>query len=254
MDLLETRADARRHPWELSRARAVETIVRRHAGGVVQSILDWGGGDAFTGRFLLDRLGAETLVGVDPHLTDQQRSAFANGDPRVVLVSRDDELPTRHFDLVLCCDVVEHVSDDAGLLETLRRSFLAQGGRLIVTVPAFQALFSAHDVALKHHRRYSLGEVENLLERTGFEVLGSGYLFGSLLPVRAVGKLLERRSASPSPDESIGLGRWRGGAVATRITGAVLSADNGMLLSLAALGIKLPGLSAWAACMPRSAH
>jgi SAM-dependent methyltransferase len=253
MDLLETRPDARRHPWELSRARAVETIARRHTGSAVRTILDWGCGDAFTGRYLLDHLGAESLVGIDPHLTDEQRGAFANGDPRIALIAREQEMPARRFDLVLCCDVIEHVSDDAELLETVRRSFLAPGGRLIVTVPAFQSLFSAHDVALKHHRRYSLGQLENVLDRSGFEVLGSGYLFGSLLPVRAVGKLFERRSASPPSDEAVGLGRWSGGTVPTRIAGAMLSADNSVLLSLAALGIKLPGLSAWAVSAPSAA-
>ena len=254
MDLLETQEGARRHPWELSRARAVEAIVRRHADAA-GAILDWGCGDAFTGRFLLDRLGAESLVGLDPHLTEEQRRAFAGGDRRVTLVSRNDELPGRRFDLVLCCDVIEHVSDDVGLLETVRGSFLAENGRLIVTAPAFQALFSAHDVALKHHRRYSLDELERVLGTAGFEVLGSGYLFGSLLPVRALGKLFERRRRSERSDDSIGLGRWRGGAVTTRTAEALLSTDNKLLLTLAALGIKLPGLSVWAACAPaRASH
>jgi SAM-dependent methyltransferase len=250
MDLLETREGALRHPWELSRARAVERIARRYTRGALARILDWGCGDAFTGRYLLDRLGAERLVGVDPHLTDAQRTLFTAGDPRITLTNREADLPTQTFDLILCCDVIEHVSEDRELLSTLRRDFLATSGRLIVTVPAFQALFSAHDVALRHYRRYSLGELERVLESAEFEVLGSGYLFGSLLPIRAAAKLFERPKSQVPSDESIGAGGWRRGAFVTRTAEAVLATDNALLMSFAALGLKLPGLSVWAACAP----
>jgi SAM-dependent methyltransferase len=250
MDLLETRNTGARHPWELSRARALENIARRFKGGSLARILDWGCGDAFTGRFLLDRLGAERLVGIDPNLTDDERVRFSEGDPRVTLTSHEADLPARAFDLILCCDVIEHVGDDRGLLSTLKRSFLTTTGRLIVTVPAFQALFSAHDVALKHHRRYSLGELERVLTSAEFEVLGSGYLFGSLLPIRAAGKLLERSSSQVPSNEPIGAGGWRHGPFVTRTTEAILATDNALLMSFAALGLKLPGLSVWAACAP----
>lgn len=250
MDLLETHAGALRHPWERSRARAVERIARRYARGAPARILDWGCGDAFTSRYLLDRLGAERLVGVDPHLTDEQRTLFSEGDPRVTLTNREADLPSQTFDLILCCDVIEHVGDDRALLSTLRRNFLATTGRLVVTVPAFQALFSAHDVALKHYRRYSLGELESVLESAEFEVLGSGYLFGSLLPIRAAGKLFERPKSQVPSDESIGAGGWRGGPLVTRAAEAFLVTDNALLMAFAALGLKLPGLSVWAACAP----
>jgi SAM-dependent methyltransferase len=251
MDLLETRGATRRHPWELSRARAVEQIVRRRVSRPVKSILDWGCGDVYTGRFLLDRLGAETLVGVDPHLTDVERARFADGDPRVRLFREAGELPDGGFDLLLLCDVIEHVPDEVALVEPLVRRFLADGGRVVVTVPAFQSLFSAHDVALKHYRRYRLSQLESVLERAGLAVLGSGYLFGALLPARAVGKLLST-VRPPSNDEAVGLGAWRGGELSSKLVTAVLSLDNSLLLGLAERGVKPPGLSVWASCEKRS--
>jgi len=251
MDLLETRGATRRHPWEISRARAVERIVRRRSVAPVKSILDWGCGDTYTGRFLLDRLGAETLVGVDPHLSDADRVRFSEGDPRVRLFSRADELPAARFDLLLLCDVIEHVPDDAALVGPLVRDFLADGGRVVVTVPAFQSLFSAHDVALKHYRRYRRSELESVLERAGLTVQGSGYLFGALLPARAVGKVLSALKP-PSDDAAVGAGGWRGGELATRLVTAALSFDNSVLLGLAERGVKPPGLSVWASCEKRS--
>ena len=252
MDLLETRNHARRHPWELSRAHAIEKVARRHSPFAVRSVLDWGCGDAFTGRFLLDALGASELVGVDPHLSEEQRTHFAQGDARVALYSDERELRGRRFDVVLCLDVVEHVPDDAALLELIKRSFLADGGRLIVTVPAFQALFSTHDVALKHFRRYSLRQLENVLRRVDLEILGSGYLFSSLLPARVLGKLLERGAPTESSAASVGIGSWNGGPLTSRVVETVLSADNALLLSLSTLGVKVPGLSVWAACSSKS--
>jgi 2-polyprenyl-3-methyl-5-hydroxy-6-metoxy-1,4-benzoquinol methylase len=250
MDLLETPGATRRHPWEVSRARAVERIVRRSLSRPVKSILDWGCGDLYTGRFLLERLAAETLVGVDPHLTDAQRVSFAGNDSRIMLLREEREVPERRFDLLLLCDVIEHVDDDVALVEPLVRKLLADGGRVVVTVPAFQSLFSAHDVAVKHHRRYRLSQLESTLEQAGLAVLGSGYLFGSLLPARAISKLL---SAIPSNnDGAIGLGAWRGGEFTSKAVEALLTLDNSVLLSLAERGVKPPGLSVWASCEKRS--
>jgi SAM-dependent methyltransferase len=251
MDLLETRGATRRHPWEVSRARAVERIVTSRMDRPVRSILDWGCGDVFTGRFLLERLGAETLVGVDPHLSDAQRASFADGDPRVQLFRDETEVPERRFDLLLLCDVIEHVEDDVALLEPLAKRFLTDGGRVIVTVPAFQSLFSAHDVALKHYRRYRRAQLESVLEHAGLTVLGSGYLFGSLLPARLAGKLLSAIKPA-SEDETVGLGAWRGGKLSSKLLESLLSLDNSVLLGLAERGVKPPGLSAWALCERRS--
>jgi hypothetical protein len=69
------------------------------------------------------------------------------------------------------------------------------------------------------------------------------------LPVRAAGKLFEKAQEA-AVDESIGLGRWRSGRAVTRAAEAVLSIDNALLLSFAELGVKLPGLSAWAVAAP----
>ena len=57
------------------------------------------------------------------------------------------------FDLVLALDVIEHVADDLQALKELFRT-LRGGGSLLVTVPALRILWSAHDVANGHYRRY----------------------------------------------------------------------------------------------------
>ncbi len=58
------------------------------------------------------------------------------------------------FDLITCLDVIEHTPDDRATLRELRR-VCQPGGWLLVTVPAYQALWSLHDDANHHYRRYS---------------------------------------------------------------------------------------------------
>jgi SAM-dependent methyltransferase len=245
MDLVERQADlSERHPWEQSRARALERILRK-AGRPVRGILDFGCGDAYTGRMLLERLGAESLAGVDVYLTPEQCVEYSEGDGRVALHRTVDALGARRFDLALLCDVIEHVEDDVALLRTVR-SRLAPDGRILVTVPAFQSLFGDQDRALKHYRRYTRPSLEASLRAADLSVLASGYLFGSLLVVRIAEKLLE--VARGSRDRVDGVGRWSGGRLLTRLLSDALNVDNALLITLAEHRLKVPGLSAWALC------
>src|SRR3546814_19735603 len=63
-------------------------------------------------------------------------------------------------------DVLEHVEDDAGLLRTYLDKAPPQA-QAVITVPAFQFLWSHHDVFLEHHRRYTLKTLSRVVERAG---------------------------------------------------------------------------------------
>jgi SAM-dependent methyltransferase len=247
MDLLETHGGPR-HPWELSRARSVAHIAQRYAPSPVRSILDYGCGDGFTGKFLTERLGADQLVGFDVHLDEERCRQFGAGDPRVLLLCEEKSLPDRRFDLVLMCDVIEHVADDRGLVERVTRNFLSPDGRLVVTVPAFQKLFSSHDKKLRHFRRYNLSQLESVLVEAGLELIGSGYLFGSLLPVRALVRLVEAVRPPAIVDQEIGLAGSKPAKLVSLLGEVLFGADNTIMLGLAAVGLKTPGLSVWACC------
>jgi len=73
------------------------------------------------------------------------------------------------FDVVLLLDVLEHFADEAALLNAVRR-LLRPGGSLLVSVPAFQFLWSVHDEVLHHVRRYTAGRLRRALEKGGFAV------------------------------------------------------------------------------------
>jgi hypothetical protein len=188
------------------------------------------------------------MVGVDPNLTDVQCETLTGADSRVRLLRDEQQLSSESFDLLLLCDVIEHVANDEALVQRVMSRFLRRGAHAIVTVPAFQSLFSQHDLQLKHLRRYDLAGLEAVLRRAGFEVVSSGYLFGSLLPARAIARLIESVRPARDVGNGIGIGHWTHGPTITRLTETVLALDNSFLLTLAGRGLKPPGLSVWASC------
>ena len=210
------------------------------------SALDYGCGDGYTGELLQDVFRIPHLTAVDPFLPEVS-CGVARREAGTVERARDPAaLHGRRFDLILLCDVIEHVEDDVGLLGQLSRDHLAPGGLVMVTVPAFEALFSAHDRSLKHRRRYTLSGLRDVVARAGLTAVEDGYLFGSLLPARVVATAVGERAAA-GPQEH-GIGGWQRGPLVTRIVTTVLQVDNAIMLASRRLGITLPGLTTWALC------
>lgn len=90
-------------------------------------------------------------------------------------------LPLKSWSGIMLFDVIEHLPDDYGTLEHVRDALAeADGGFVMVTVPAFQLLWSPWDDVEKHKRRYTREGLTDLLHRTGFEVVQSTYFFGPL--------------------------------------------------------------------------
>ena len=79
-------------------------------------------------------------------------------------------------------DVLEHVKDEEQALSKWSH-FLKPDGFLLITVPAFQALWSYHDELLGHYRRYTRMPLEGLLKECDFYPLSTGYVFSWLLLV-----------------------------------------------------------------------
>src|SRR5438067_3051164 len=95
------------------------------------------------------------------------------------------------FHAVTALDVIEHVEDDKAAVGEIAR-VLRPGGILVATVPAYRFLWSGHDVALHHYRRYSRSEVVALLIGAGLEIEKSTYMLTGLFPIAALQRLLAR--------------------------------------------------------------
>ena len=250
MDLRERREGQARHPWELARLDALRRVIRDVALPQGARMLDVGCGDGFTGSNLLSDRSVGLRVGLDAHLSDEQIAEFGAGHAAVRYVRGFDEIEGQRFDVVFLLDVIEHVTDDVSMLRRVRERHMTQGAVALITVPAFQALFSAHDRFLEHRRRYRHAALIRVARDAGLEPERGGYLFASLLLPRLLGLLWERAGRSRKTD---GVGNWRHGPVWTRIVRSALDFDNRVLCALAARGVLLPGLSTWVLCrLPRS--
>ncbi|MBW2989042.1 class I SAM-dependent methyltransferase [Candidatus Woesearchaeota archaeon] len=102
--------------------------------------------------------------------------------------------PDESFDTVFALDILEHVPGDKKAVSELRR-VLKKKGLMIITVPAYKILWSEHDVAMEHVRRY------NSFRPAGFTCLGKGHWNTLLLPPLILWRLLKKKNRKPRPDK-----------------------------------------------------
>ncbi len=111
-------------------------------------------------RLLAGRPELAVLTDTDPWYCSQLRARFSGCDEvRVAELTLPDPDAARRLrgyelDTVVALNVVEHIADDVGALRTMA-ALVRPGGRVIVLVPALQALYGSLDRELGHHRRYS---------------------------------------------------------------------------------------------------
>lgn len=99
--------------------------------------------------------------------------------------------PELQFDLVTMLDVIEHIEDDSATLRQAGR-LLRSGGRLLVTVPAYQFLWSHHDDLNHHKRRYTRTALRQVLEQSGFTVEMLSYYNTLLFPTALFERIVEK--------------------------------------------------------------
>jgi ubiquinone/menaquinone biosynthesis C-methylase UbiE len=140
---------------------------------------------------------------------------------QTVALSPVEELPfARHtFDIVTALDVLEHTDDDLRCLKEIHR-VSKQKGLVLITVPAYGFLWSEHDEALKHRRRYTAHELRNKLAITGFEVIRTSYFICALFfPILALRIWQGLRKDSTHPRTSIYvLPKWINSALVGLLT------------------------------------
>jgi cyclopropane fatty-acyl-phospholipid synthase-like methyltransferase len=246
MDLKEVSDNPQTHPWETARVNTLETILKKFT---IQSdhwrVLDVGCGDAFVSSRLFRNFKVKIVEGIDIAFSDEQIKKMSHHTGHVVIHNDFSNLHEKKYDLVLMLDVLEHLKKDLAFLNVACRKYLAAGGYLLVTVPAYQSLYGNHDAFLKHYRRYSPNRLFTLLNSTGLVCEKRGQLFASLVPVRTL-MLLYERVLRPPNNKRQGVGNWKWGDGITRCVAMVLTAENRLLLNLCTKGIRVPGLTVWA--------
>jgi SAM-dependent methyltransferase len=180
-----------RHFWFRGTRKVILEQLRRALGPRLSGahVLDLGCGTGYTLSLLPEDVHAVGL--------DMSRAAISYARtraPRAELVQGSAyELPfdDASFDAVLALDVLEHLEEDTRALSEIQR-VLAPNGVLIATVPAFAFLWSDHDEALDHQRRYRLDELTARVRDAGLGVELSSYYNFFLFPVVAAGRVMSR--------------------------------------------------------------
>lgn len=179
------------HFWFVSRRAIFTELLDRHVPALAdrdRQILDIGcGAGGMLG--LLQRYGKVAGLDVDhEYLTFCRERGFPN-----VLCGSGYELPFAdgRFDLVSLFDTLEHIPEEVAALREVRR-VLRPGGLVLISVPAYQWLWSQNDRIAHHCRRYTRGRLEGALREAGLEVVRSSYFNSLLLPLIVPAVLLQK--------------------------------------------------------------
>ena len=191
--------------WFAHRNRCVVALARAHppvGGGV---IFDVGGGNGFVAA-ALQRAGFGVVL-VEPG-PDGVANARCRGIEAIAQAEfRDAGFRDATLPAVGLFDVIEHVEAQEDLLTSVYQS-LARGGRLYVSAPAHQSLWSREDELAGHHRRYRLAELTDILEQVGFSISYASYFFVPLpLPIFLLRRIPYRLGLGVSTDDPAILAR-----------------------------------------------
>ena len=190
----------RTHWWFRGRRSVYFGLLRSHLKGEkLGRVLDLGCG---MGGFLdgLSEVG-EIVYPSDIDL-ESLGQCGKRGYPNGV-VSSGYSLPYQDesFDLVCMFDAIEHIEHDDKAMAEVQR-VLKPGGRILVSVPAFQFLFSNNDRIAQHYRRYTRGSLRQVFEGAGLSVErnthANVFLFPLILPAVLAAKVVEK--ISPKKD------------------------------------------------------
>lgn len=188
------------HWWFQGRKALVLSLLHRFAPCAKPRILDVGCG---TGGMLSSYMECGCAIGIDPA---PEAAHFCRRRGLDIVLSAGGQLPLASdcFDVVSALDVIEHVDEDLAILREMRR-VCRPGGLLLVTVPAFQFLWSSHDDLNHHKRRYVRTGLAALLNAAGFAPLKLSYYNSFLLPAAVLRKyvLRARRNGAASHLESL---------------------------------------------------
>lgn len=134
------------------------------------SALEVGCGRGNLSARIAPHVGRLTAFDVSPEATRIARATCASHQGVDVALADIEHLPFRErFDVVIVAEVLEHLDDAPAALRASVEQ-LSEAGRLIVTVPAHQSMWTEQDVAAGHKRRYSRDELVSLIEGGGLEI------------------------------------------------------------------------------------
>jgi len=190
-----------RHWWYRGRRTVLDGVIAGLGLPTPARVLDAGCG---SGRNMIELSRLGSVTGVE--LSETSVALARQRDAGQVISGSVLEMPfpDDSFDLAVSLDVIEHLEDDLAALRELRRT-VAPGGALLVTVPAYQWLWSGHDEINHHHRRYTRRSLQRVAEQAGWTQARTTYFNSLLLPVAILLRVLDRVNRAKTTESSLDL-------------------------------------------------
>ena len=162
-----------KHWWFKARREILNKQIKKYSTKKKMSILDFGSGSG-TNIYMLSKFGEVDVYEKDNKTSNFLKKKFNRNGIKIIKKC----FSKKKYDLILAADVIEHIKNDKKIVNNLNK-ILKKNGLIIVTVPAYQFLFSKKDQALKHFRRYNRNRLEKLFN-SDFKTLKISY-YNSLL-------------------------------------------------------------------------
>jgi SAM-dependent methyltransferase len=197
----QTHQAEERHWWYRGRRTVLDGVIARLELPNQARVLDAGCG---SGRNMIELSHLGTVTGIELSETSVALARQRDAGEIVSGSVLEMPFPDDSFDLAVSLDVIEHLDDDLTALRELRRT-VAPGGALLVTVPAYQWLWSGHDEINHHHRRYTRRSLQRVAERAGWTQVRTTYFNSLLLPVAIVLRVLDRVNRAKTTESSLDL-------------------------------------------------
>lgn len=190
-----------RHWWYRARREILADLIRREVKLPARAkILEIGCGTGHNLAMLAEFGRVDAL-----ELDDEARSIAEKRLGRKAMSAPLPELwgvRDRHYDLIGAFDVIEHIDDDAAAVASVATK-LKKGGTFIMTVPAHQWMWSAHDVVNHHKRRYSKHRLRKLIEGSPLKLDRIGYFNSLLFPLAVAERLASKVRGKDNADVTL---------------------------------------------------
>lgn len=240
------------HPWEFARAKVVMHLLKPHLKkiGKINYAVDIGCGDIFFLDQFCKKNPVTKPIAVDTAFNDELISQleFKKDDILFYDDIKKVDLNGDKANIIFLMDVLEHIENDANFLKEISSSdFVGPDTIFMITVPAHNKLFSSHDKFVGHYRRYIQKTLQKTISLSGLKCINRGYFFSTLIIPRIIQKMLEKIKGAPLTEPN-GAGGWNGNKLISKIYEFLLLCDFYFFRLFSCIGIKVPGLSAYAIC------
>ncbi|HTC73842.1 MAG TPA: class I SAM-dependent methyltransferase [Solirubrobacteraceae bacterium] len=197
----QTHRAEERHWWYRGRRTVLDGVIAGLGLPARARVLDAGCG---SGRNMIELSDLGTVTGIELSETSVALARQRDAGEIVAGSVLEMPFPDDSFDLAVSLDVIEHLDDDLTALRELRRT-VVPGGALLVTVPAYQWLWSGHDEINHHHRRYTRRSLQRVASQAGWTQVRTTYFNSLLLPVAIVLRVLDRVNRAKTTESSLDL-------------------------------------------------